>query len=93
MTPSEFNIKASREPTDLLVCFGQIRRDAITMRPVIDKVELMGEPAGGVTLGSEDLMSMLEFLVSAPAKKGTSSCGPVFWPIKGVEEIETEHTC
>ena len=65
-----------------LVCFGRIRRDALTMQLVLDEIEGSGGSAGAI-IGDQDLLDSLErLMVIGKSEPGSNLCGPMFWEFK-----------
>jgi hypothetical protein len=66
----------------LYICFGQIKRDALTMRSTFSMFD--AEFNSAVIVKHDDLHVVLEQCpVSTSRERETGSCGPMFWAFKG----------
>ena len=82
MSERTFGIMVRHELEGPLVCFGKIRRDALTMQLVLDEIEgIAGAP--GAIIGDQDLLDSLgRLMVIGKAQPGSDLCGPMFWEFR-----------
>lgn len=69
---------------ETLVCFGTIRRDALTMGLVINELPgvsgVVGRIIAQCTSDPKRVLDTLEHMMcTAPTKKDSSACGPMLW--------------
>lgn len=93
MTDRTFGIKVRPGLEGPLICFGQIRRDPLTMKLVMDELE-GADGARGLVVSDSQLLEALErLMVVTPLRANTNECGPMFWSFKKAVDDAVRQIC